>query len=102
MALQRQGLLTGIEHLFDAVSSDKEGHLLGGFIGMSNDTVVYIPTNDGCKNKDCSNYACYNSGCSNQQCSNTRCVELPRLTEAPSSTTSTSAPHLRPVSFSLF
>ena len=69
MVLKRTGLLSNCEQMLTPMSSDKEGHLLGGFGGIV--PATSLPTsNSACQNVGCQNASCANGDCSNQQCSN--------------------------------
>lgn len=57
MVLKRTGLLSNCEQMLTPMSSDKEGHLLGGFGGIV--PATSLPT---------SNSACQNVGCQNASC----------------------------------
>lgn len=79
MFLQRKGLLSDCEQLFTPMSSDKEGHLRGGFGSISVASVKaanHSCINDPCTNANCSNYTCGNGDCSNVVCDNNGCYNI--------------------------
>ena len=73
MVLKRTGLLSNCEQMLTPMSSDKEGHLLGGFGGIVSATPLSAP-NKGCANASCENIQCSNKGCANGSCTNTDCL----------------------------
>ena len=69
MVLKRTGLLSNCEQMFTPMSSDKEGHLLGGFGGITPATSLPA-SNSACRNVPCLNLDCQNTKCANGDCSN--------------------------------
>ena len=91
MVLKRTGLLSNCEQMLTPMSSDKEGHLLGGFGGIvpatSLPTSNSLCSNMPCINGDCQNQGCVNGDCSNQKCSNSGCIIVDITTAVPTTTT---------------
>lgn len=73
MLLKKKGLLSDCEQMLCPMSADKEGHLRGGFGGISVASVNAINGN-GCLNLGCFNSRCTNKGCGNGDCTNDRCL----------------------------
>lgn len=93
MVLKRTGLLSNCEQMLTPMSSDKEGHLLGGFGGIVPTTS--LPTsNSACQNVGCQNASCANGDCSNQQCSNSGCISVDITTAVPTTTPHMPGVHL--------
>lgn len=93
MVLKRTGLLSNCEQMLTPMSSDKEGHLLGGFGGIVSATS--LPTsNSACQNVGCQNASCANGDCSNQQCSNSGCISVDITTAVPTTTPHMPGVHL--------
>lgn len=91
MVLKRTGLLSNCEQMLTPMSSDKEGHLLGGFGGITSATSLpasnSLCSNMPCINGDCQNQGCVNGDCSNQKCSNSGCIIVDITTAVPTTTT---------------
>lgn len=91
MKLQKKGLLSDCEHLFEPLTIDQEGNLKGGFATMSGESRAsvnrgcYNPecVNQSCENMMCVNPYCGNAECSNSDCGNTKCYQA---TKAPTPT----------------
>lgn len=67
-----------------ALEVDKEGHLRGGFVGLSSDEPISFPKNTKCENDGCNNPYCLNEGCTNiNECSNFRCNSVPYVPSTP-------------------
>jgi len=98
MVLKRTGLLSNCEQMFTPMSSDKEGHLLGGFGGITPATSLPASNsacrNVPCLNLDCQNTKCANGDCSNQKCSNSGCLSVDITTAEPTTTTHMPGVHL--------
>lgn len=92
MVLRQKGLLSDCEQMFTPMSSDEEGHLRGGFGGisvLSNDKEApnKLCKNTYCRNYDCTNIVCGNGNCTNTGCDNTDCYVLGITTESSETTT---------------
>ncbi len=86
MFLKEKGLLSDCEQMFTPMSSDKEGHLRGGFGKISVASVMAANqqcTNDPCVNSNCSNYICGNGDCTNKNCDNQGCFNITKKPEEP-------------------
>lgn len=90
MVLKRKGLLPGCEQLFTPMSSDSEGHLRGGFLGIS--VTSYSAINAFCANAPCNNRGCGNIECTNIACVNGSCYVVTDEPTTAASTT-TQQPH---------
>lgn len=87
-----------------ALEVDKEGHLRGGFVGISGGEEEIKPSNPGCRNvpclnKKCKNTSCTNGGCQNPSCDNSGCIGVPVVPGKPTPTP-TPTPGKPPVSVS--
>ena len=86
--------MSGCEALFEPLSSDKEGHLRGGFVGIEGSSYLE-GGNKGCQNTLCNNVDCKNNGCKNIICGNTNCNNIACISvdvTEPATTTTTIKP----------
>ncbi len=98
MVLKRTGLLSNCEQMLTPMSSDKEGHLLGGFGGIVSAAPLSAPNiecaNQYCVNAGCKNRTCENGNCANVKCSNSGCASVDITTPVPATTTLMPGVHL--------